>query len=490
MSGLRSLLLALVAFLAYLLLAHESGYGDGPGAILEIRAGAALQGSIHFLYLPMVLGMIKLLGFACLSLFQAGYVTSALGTAVGIGLLHAATCRLSSAVSSSSAPANSPLLVAALTACCPAVVFFATAMEYHGPFFAFSSLATYAMVRLVQNPGWPWAVLVGLCTGIAYLAHASAHLLPWFLLLCFLALAKRSTDPGRSGLGHHLLLAVLLVVTHVLFVLLATYALRTLLDARVSSASAVGWLQVQADRPYDRLALLPETFWYEFLWPCLLLSVTWVWSLRNRAQHPLVWALLLALGAHLSVCMVMVPGYNEHGAYQLPLVWLLAWITVRSLPTPAVVGVLICTAALAVFQVELYDDPEPARLYARGVRQVSGGERLWLAIGKDFVEYEACALHLAEDVEPFDIAMIAVQPAAAVRGFLPQLDRILQSKLDAGQQVILSAGAYQTLAWVDPNASTAQRMSGAGVLKEHLETHYRLQPVSAPGFGGWRVGNK
>ncbi|MHC4079441.1 MAG: glycosyltransferase family 39 protein, partial [Planctomycetota bacterium] len=297
----QSLLLAVTCFVVYLLLAQESGYGDGPGAILEIRAGAAFQDPIHYLYMPTILGMSTLLGWTglSLSLFEVGYVASALGSAVGVGLLHAATRRLASQ--------HDPLLVAVLTACCPAVVFFATVMEYHGPYFAFASLATYAMVRLVQAPRWPQAALVGFATGLAYLAHASAHLLPWFLLLCFFALAERS--PAHGGWRHHLLLAAVVVVAHVAFVFLATLALQTLLGASVSSGSALGWIEAEASRPYDRLQLLPLTFWYEILWPYLLLSVTWLWGFRNPTHRPLALALLLALLAHLGMCMVLVPGY-------------------------------------------------------------------------------------------------------------------------------------------------------------------------------------
>ncbi|MHC4852913.1 MAG: hypothetical protein ACYTF5_12930, partial [Planctomycetota bacterium] len=97
-SVLISLLLVAGTFLLYLVLAQDAGYGDGPGAILEIRAGAAFQDPIHYLYMPMIVGMSRLLGWAglSLSLFQVGYITSALGTAVGVELLYAATRRLAS----------------------------------------------------------------------------------------------------------------------------------------------------------------------------------------------------------------------------------------------------------------------------------------------------------------------------------------------------------------------------------------------------------
>jgi len=471
---LQGLLLGLAAFVVYLVLHHESGYGDGPGAILEIQAGNAFRDPIHYLYMPMVLGMSKLLGWTGMSLFQVGYVTSALGTAIGIVLLYAATRRLVSADES----LGNPLLVAALVACCPAVVFFASVMEYHGPSFAFTSLATYAMACLVQRPFWQQGVLVGLATALAYLAHASAHLLPLFLLLCFDALSPRT--PGTWRRLVHLTLIVVLV--HIATVILATFVLNTL-GASVSSGRALGWVRAEASRPYgDRLHLLAATFWFEILWPYLLLSVTWLFGFRS--QRRLAWAALLILWPYFAMCVVLVPGYNEHGAYQLPLAWLLALITVRSLPRPVVITVLVCTAVLAVVQVQLHDDPEPARSYSRGVRQLAEGKPVCLIIGKDFVDYEASALHLVDTVECIDIAKIGGQSATQSPAALAVFDHELGARLDRGQQVILSTGAYQTLA-----SPIAQSVGGPLVkkLKELLDARYRLEQVSAEGFSGWRV---
>jgi hypothetical protein len=139
---------------------------------------------------------------------------------------------------------------------------------------------------------------------------------------------------------------------------------------------------------------------------------------------------------------------------------------------------------LAVAQVRLHDDPEPARSYSRGVRQLAAGSPLCLIIGKDHVDYEACALHLLDTVESIDIAKIGGQSPASAQAALAAMDRDLEARLHRGQQVILSTGAYQTLA-----SPIAQSVGGALVLKlkQHLETHYRLEPVSADGFSGWRV---
>jgi hypothetical protein len=470
---LHDLLLGLVCFLVYLALHQESGYGDGPGAILEIHAGNAFQDPVHFLYMPMVLGMSKLLGWLGLSLFEVGYVTSALGTAIGIGFLGAATRKL--------APEDSPLLVAGLAACCPAVLFFATAVEYHGPFFAYSSLATYAMVCMVKRPHWSRAVLVGLTTGIAFLAHATAHLLPLFLVLCFDALSPQRPRAWRRLLR----LAALVAITHVAVVALLTISLNAMTGAGISSGRALGWLGAGTDRPFAHvLTLLAPTFWYEILWPYLLLSVTWLCGFRSRAQRPLAIAALLILWPYFVMCMVLVPNYNEHGAYQLPLAWLLALITVRSLPRPVVMATLACTAVLAVVQVQLHDKPEPARSYGRGVQQVAQQGPVCLIIGKDFVDYEACALYLLDTVEAIDIAKIGGSTPAQARAALVALDRDLQDRWSRGQQVILSAGAWQTL-----TSPIAQSAGGPLVpmLKTHLETHYRLEQVSAEGFRGWRV---
>ena len=466
------LCLAACSFVLYVLLAQESGYGDGPGAILAINAGAAFNHALHCLYIPMVLGMRKLLGWTDLSLFQVGCVTSALGTSIGVGFLYAATRRLAPT-------AGEPMLVAALTVSCPAVVFFATTMEYHGPFFAFSSLAIYTLARLVENPSWISASAVGLATALAYLAHASAHLMLGMLLLCFFALAPR-TRPNE-GWRRQILLAGVILLTHVVSVVCAAFVLGNLLGAAVSSGSALGFLQQWADGHSDALMLWPETFWYEMIRPYLPLSIVWVWGLRDRAHRPLIWGLLLAGFAYFGLCMALIPGYNEHGAYQLPLVWPLAVIAVRALPRPLVLGMIGIGAVLAVVQIREHDNPEPARNYAAGLRQVAGGRPLCFVIGGDFVAYQACALHL-RDVEIVDFSNFAGKSAEELRKILPILDRHLQAKLDQRMVVIFSRGAYEML-----EMPIVQAVGGAALLKMHLDSQYRMQPVSAPGFAGWRV---
>ena len=124
------------------------------------------------------MGTVALLAPFGVSPFVAGGVLSAVATAIGAGLTHAA----SRVLGLNRADA---LLVAALTACTPAVMFYASVVELHGVFYAFAALGALRASHLIATPTVANAVLLGLATALAYCFHSTGHLLPLLFAAMF-----------------------------------------------------------------------------------------------------------------------------------------------------------------------------------------------------------------------------------------------------------------------------------------------------------------
>lgn len=473
--GVYGLLLAILALILYLFLRQESGYGDGPRALLDIRAGETFRHLLHFLYMPMVAGLAKVLNPSGLSLFEVAGILSALGVALGVLFLHSATCVLLGSN-------RSALLVAALCAVCPAVVFYATVVEFHGPFFAFSSLATLAMAWMVRVPRPRSAVLLGITTGLAWFAHASGHLLAVLLPACFLALRAERQQEGETTVPwpRQFALCGLAVLLHVLVTVGGGVLLRSF-GLQVSSAGAAEFVARHGARQVVQLHLLLTTIWYEAIWPYLPLSITWWLAWTRRASGPTAVALAAAALPYLAISCLLVPGYNEHGAYLLPLTWVAALLTVRRLDSRVCSLLLLVSLPVAVMQVWFHDDPGRSRAYAAGVREIAGTKTVCLIVGHQR-DYEACVITMPS-TDFFDIAKLGMLDPGTIRQALPSMDAVMQETIAEGTLVLLTAGAYGCIA----SPELTRRFPGGTVLREHLERNYVFVPVMARGFAGWRV---
>ena len=335
------------AFLLYTLLAQRTGYGDGPGAILKIDTGAYFTHTPHWLYVPLVAATSRALACLDLSLFACGRIASAVGTAIGIALLFAAARRLTGS-------GRQALGIAGLTATCPAVMFFATTTEYHGPFFAFASLATYVMVRLLERPGPGNAISVGLATCLAYLVHASGHLLAVALVTMFIGMActrRGEAQLRNSAIGWRqaIYLAWVILATHLVAVLVASYAVQSIFNPRLTVGSALDFLIQWTSRHDYSAALIGKTVWLELVWPYLPLSGILLFVSGRRIANrsvpnggtPLAFG-LAALG-YLLMSIALVPGYDEHGAYATPLAWFASVLVVTSISGPPLRSQVDCT---------------------------------------------------------------------------------------------------------------------------------------------------
>ncbi|MBI5849833.1 MAG: hypothetical protein HZB39_02165 [Planctomycetes bacterium] len=135
-----------LALSAYLLLGQSTFYkGDGQAFVASLSTGDFAH-PYHLAYPRLLQGFAALFGGMDVSNLRIGTSLSALGTAIGVAVFHA-TCR-----NSGLGPSRS-LLAALLVATAAPIVFFATVVEVHGPFFAFASVAWWTITRLERGAG-------------------------------------------------------------------------------------------------------------------------------------------------------------------------------------------------------------------------------------------------------------------------------------------------------------------------------------------------
>jgi hypothetical protein len=187
----RDALLLFAAFvLLYALLGQWSWYKiDGQVTILRL----AMDGPGHPRHLladqfmEAFLGLVHPLG---LSLYEGVRLASALGIA-GAGLVLHRSCALLDMSRGRCAAAQVTLSAA------PGAIFYATIVEFHGPYLLLASLAFWGVTRLgtrVQRTSSIGAMLgafaVGMASGMARMQHGSGQMLPILLLPWLIVLLR------------------------------------------------------------------------------------------------------------------------------------------------------------------------------------------------------------------------------------------------------------------------------------------------------------
>jgi len=459
--------IAVLAAGLYLLLSQRTGYGDGPGMLLQIREHHIWSSPSHFLFIPLVAGLHALLAPLGLSLPATAAGLSALGTATGVLLMHAASRGLGLA-------RDRAALAAALTATCPGVLFFATVVEMPGPFLAFVGLGAVGLARLVQRPTIGHAATLGAATGLAYCVHATGNLLPGVFGLLFLALAGGS--PARLAWPARLRLLAVVVAVHAIVVVAVPFALRRSTGAGASNSFALDFF-LQYARSTLAAGVDPlKVLLREWVWPMLPVSVLWLLAFTRRRERALGAALLASLLPYALLAILVVGRLPEHGAYLLPLAWPAALLTARVLPPVLLLAALACGLTAGVAEVRGHARPERSAGYAAGVRELAGGAPVYLLMGGK-VDVESCALRLS-DTDYLSLPALAVLDAATLEGLLPRLEAELAQRLARGERVYLTAGADALLRSerFSANARVAAR------LLAFLEERFALRTVQAHGF--------
>ncbi len=465
---LDGVILAVVALGVYVLLWQATFYTtDGHFILIRLEEGKAIHNA-HYLYMPLLMVLVDALSFTGLDARQTALLYSSLGTAIGVWIAHL-ICRRAGM------GRLTALLTAGLVAAMPPVLFFATVVEFHGPYFAAAQLAFLAAVLLAERPTAVRALAVGAAGALAFCFHTSALVLPGLLVPWFFASRR---DAGHAWTRRDIALGGLSGVAHFGFLWLSLQVLQALGFPEFPPAYDEGRLRGVT---LSTLQWVPEIFWQEWGGPYLPASIIALLTVFFAPVRYRWGAFVLGLVAFLIPSLVLLTGRPELGAYTLPVAMpaalLIGHVASRR---PVVLGAVVAVSlALAVAQVWQRDVDGPRyRAYAEGIVELADGAPVAVIIAED-LELGACLVEMPE-VPRFLITQLAVMPAEVVEPQLAALPAYVQPFWTEGRQVFFSTHAEEYLR--DP----VKRPSGP-LLVRGMHQHFRLEPVEAAGFRGYRV---
>ncbi len=462
-------LVFLASFALYVVLGQEKNYGDGNFLLGFYHEGARVH-PVHILYFPALTALRMLLEPLGLSLFEIARLFSAVGTALGVALCHQALLHLGSG-------RRSALLASAAIAVCPAVMFFATVVELHGPFFACVGLWLYLLARLVRDPSALSAALVGLATGLCYYAHASGIIIAGLAGMMFLALS----GPGQWRDWRSLLLVAIMLTVHFGLIYGGSVVLQSLglvvgvghADAYVRELEVLG----EADWTWGM-----RTLWEEWVYAFAPLSLLVLSAAVSASGRRLLVAFALSLAAYLLAALILVGDHDEHGAYLLPLVF------------PAVLGVLHARpcwrrgllwvaltigGSIGLMRILAHDDGSRSAAEAAEYREIVGERSAYLLTGSE-ADIETCMVRLP-DQQFRHLSRYASLPPAELAAELVSMDRAMQGLLAAGTEIYITREAMTYL-----ESDDVRNRSGRDLLA-HLRENYRLVELPGMLFLGQRL---
>jgi hypothetical protein len=472
---LDGLWIGLFFLLVYEALRQTTVYGDGVD-LLHNGWSNEISGTVHLLYPAVLYGLRRMLDPLGMTVYEIASHLSCVATAFGVALAHTGFSVLGFR-------RRDAILAAGLVGFSPGILFFATVVEMQSLLFGIAGLSFVAAARMAVRPTPGRAALLGLATGIAYCAHASGILLPVPLLLMVwtrgLADAEtRARLPMSWGA-----LTLVVGLTHLAVVWGVPFLLRTLSDSfSTTLGNAQGHVMnfVSAGH-WSNLTAVIATVWHEWLLAFLPLSVLWVRAFFVSRTKWMGLALGIALVPYLATSILMLGGFNEHGAYLLPLAWPAAWVVLRCCPRPVAFGGLIVAAVISVVTVTLHDKPERSLAFAAGLRTVAAEEPVALLIG-EYVDLEACFVRLPE-VPYLWIVKVAYDERERAESLMPFLDEQLTTWFEEGRRVFLTS---QVEALAQPGAFAGSQILDEVILA-HLRNNYELVPVGAGGFSGKEI---
>ncbi|MEM7204439.1 MAG: hypothetical protein AAF628_29535 [Planctomycetota bacterium] len=443
-----------------------TGCFDGPSLLMQLRHGVWDRVTANFLYLPLAGTWSELLAGLDVPQYEATAAFSAVATCGGLVLLHLAGRRFG-------LPWRSALGATVLTALCPAIVFFGTVVEIHGPFTLFAGLSLWATARLCARVTPARAALAGASSGLAYLMHASGIALPVLMVGLLWAV------PRSASRAQRLRAASALSAMHLVWVALGPTAIGSLLGCRWSTAGAFAVFGEYAAEALEHPEWLLGSVWREWLWPFAPLSVAWLTAFAAPGLRPLAGAFAVALVLYGAMAFLALRRIDGHGAYLLPLAWPAAWLAVLTVPRGVLWGLALLSVALAASGIALHDRPERSQSYAAGVRQLAAGRPVTLLMA-DYFDREACAIALPE-VEPVSVPSFVGFGAGPLLAGLPRLTETFRARLGRGERILLSAAAEATL----QEYRDAATLPAAGVFLDYLHREFEVSAVRAVGFRGF-----
>jgi hypothetical protein len=314
---------AVVVGLALLLARQARLHGiDSDYLVQQLQAGDLQQYRRHVLFMPLagqVFGWLRPFG---ISAFVTLQLISALGVAVGVAASHRAATIFIAGTPGWRDRAG-PMAIAIAVAVTPAVVYYGTAVELHGCFFAGVGLAWWAFARWWAAPSFAGAALVGAAAGLAMALHACGAVLPAGFLLTAMALGR-----GQQGALLQLAAGALLLVPLVML----TAALGTGCGAAEPMDRAVRWLQEWGTK--FSLPSSGAVIAREWLWPFAPWSVLALIALFAARSRPWALAALAMVVVHLPIALVLL-------ARDVPIVELGAYLLPAALPSALAAAALL-----------------------------------------------------------------------------------------------------------------------------------------------------
>lgn len=464
-----SFALAVAAGVVFLSLPQRTLHGfDSDWYAALLQGGDFRPAATHIAYLPLcnlALGLVRPFGGGAV---HAMWVAAALGSALGVFCLHRAARFCVDRATAIWLP-----VAVALT---PACFYFATAAEVHGVFAAGSGAAWWAFARWRHGDRPAAALVLGALCGGAAAIHAFGHLLsPMFVGI---AVARRTMAWRRFVLG-----AAVIACAHAG----ATSALAWWLagDATSQAGAAASMLGAWANalEPW----LLLATLWRECLVPFLPWGAVAIVGLGFARARPwaIGYAVALALHAPL-VCLFLArasENYHERGGYLLATAPAAALAAANLLPRAWLWGGTLLAAALSLAVVAPRWAPRYSAEFVASVAQLQQAGPCAFLVGP--AELEGIRTHLegvvcaeaSRSLESY-FGLVHGDPQAPP---LPQwFDAMLLVLGGPERTWIVTADAQQILA-----QSPDSRI--AGLWREHVPAHYRLESLQRPGLSGVRL---
>ncbi len=461
-------LVGCAALCGYLLLAQRTFYGvDGWRLVRRVSTGD-VRSDMHLLYKPIAHRFAQWGEVLGLSVYESMVVASAVGTAIGVGLLVEAGRQLGLG-------RGRAVLTALLVGALPGVLFFATVVERHGPFFAFAGLTAWAAAWLAARPSAVRGVFFAAACTLAYAAHSTGVLMVAAFLPFAYVIAWRRRGDERPGFAPFVVAAIGTAAG-----MFAARRVGVLLGTVQNEGDNFAFFLQHASAHVDQLGQLPECLWNEVV--VAFFPVSLLWLLARPRDGLLLGAAAVAVGVYGLFSFLILGSFDERGAYALPLAWPLAAVAGRALRTAQLLRAILVAGLVSIVLVLRHDDRHLDR-WDEGLRALSGAQEPYLiAAAWDDFEYVFLFQPEARAGAGFYDAFDAHGfPADTLRSNAALLHAFLTERRASGRELFLSDRGLATLAEpADPGKAGA-------LVVDVLRQGFEFERVDAGGFAGYRL---
>ena len=461
-------LVGLAALGGYLLLAQRTFYGvDGWRLVRRVSTGD-VRSDMHLLYKPIA-HRFALVGESLgLSVYESMVLASAVGTALGVAFLVEAGRQLG-------LDRRRAVLTAALVGALPGVLFFATVVERHGPFFGFAGATALAAACLAARPGIGRGLWFACACTAAYAAHSTGVLMVAAFLPFAFVLAWRNRGAERPPLAPFVTAAVGTAVGMV-----AARRLGVMLGTVQNEGDNFAFFLQHAAVHVGQVGQLPACLWNEVLVAFFPASLLWLFA-RPR-DTLLLGSVAGAIAVYGLFSFLILGSFDERGAYALPLAWPLAAAAARGLRVAQIVRAFLAAGLVSVVLVLRHDDRH-LDAWDEGLRALSGAREPYLvAAAWDDFEYVFLFQPEARSGTGFYDAFDAHGfPLEVLRANAAVLHAFLGERRASDRELFLSDRGLETLRQpADPGKA------GPAVV-DVLEQGFEFERVDAAGFHGFRL---